>query len=394
MAAENSYIIVLVDSHGRDIPELPYRSNGYKIAVIGESGNNTPLDVATSHAIYSTCAEYNSRGRYGEEAATGLSAKLKSSVLPYRQKTRTVTKLAKYCKCSEEDIFKVSVPSFDKLFSFVGEQTWEKEHFGIFIVGHDDSNHGIKGVNHYPPQNIKDGVFARTTRERDKSIRSRIHVHNEILLSVLMADLKKHYNVETVIVIDYTCRYLHNHHDTAIARTLSAPNRVTHEPMSHSDNPTPRPAVGICPHPCRYCDSSYASSLDAPSPQASFGSRSFLIQPSQQAPSQSPFGATLPGFGATPHGFGATPPGFGATPPGFGATLPGFGAQSAPQGPRQSPFGAQSIRKFEETQSQNPIFRKGGHQSENYKRNSKKRKNKKYISRKNKKYISRKNKQI
>jgi hypothetical protein len=425
----NSYIIVVMDCHGGDKPLMPLPTTDYKIAVGGDCGNLTPFDDETSHAIYSTCAEYNSKDRSGADAAAGLGAKLRASVLPSgRQLTRT--KLAIGCRCSEQNIFKVSSPSYEKLFSFVGESKREKENFGIFIVGMVNRARGINGVTHNPPVNIKEELFTRTRPARHTFIAQNVHHNNQILLSVLLADLKRHYNVASVVIVDYSCRAVEDPHEQALGRTLSIPHRVTTEPMSQGDNPTPRAAVARCPHPCSFCPKLPAHSLSfgqavqqhyAPQqPQASLFApqqpQASLFAPQQQQPSLFAPQQQQPSLFAPqqqpslfapqqqqPSLFAPQQPQpllFAPQQPIHPHQLNPFThaamaahAASLQQKPgtffdtSSIPF-AQAIQKHEQSQQKDkqPFSRskKGGNQTQKYKKNSKKRNNKKYISRKNK----------
>jgi hypothetical protein len=423
---ENSYIIVVMDCHGADKPLWPLPSTDFKIAVGGDCGNLTPFDDETSHAIYSTCAEYNSKDRCGRDAAAGLGARLKASVLPSgRQLTRT--KLATGCRCSEENIFKVSSPSYEKLFSFAGESKREKENFGIFIVGMLHRARKIKGVTHNPPVNIKEELFTRTGPARHTLITQNVHHNNQILLSTLLADLKRHYNVANVVIVDYSCRAVEDPHQQALGRTLSIPHKVTTVPMTQDDNPTPRAAVSRCPHPCTICQKLREHSLSfgqavqqqqqpqpslfAPQqqPQPSLFAPQQQPQPSLFAPQQQPqpllfapkqqpqpslFAPKQPQQPIHPHQLNPfTHAAIAAQqqkpPQPFLIGLPAPTSQQQKPGTffdtSSIPF-AQAIQKHEQSQQNKQPFpgsKKGGNHGQKYKKNSKKRNNKKYISRKN-----------
>ena len=253
----NSYIIVVVDCHGRDMPGIllnESQTKNYKISAGGECGSHITHDPEVKHTIYSTCAEYNSRDLSGYDASRGLSAMLKRSVLPNGIEL-TQDRIASRCETtSPTDIFKVSRPSFDKVFSFDGSKQWEIDFFGIYLVGMYNPNvFNTHGVFHNPPANIKNEIFLRTIMIREEYRENHYYQgHNSILLSILLTDLKHHYGVANVIVIDFSCRTTIVPELGNIGRTLSYPNRETGEPMETDQNP-PRPISEYrCPFPCTF----------------------------------------------------------------------------------------------------------------------------------------------
>ena len=247
-----SYIIVVLDCHGRDIPTrfIDGVSLGcFKISASGDSGYLAYHDDHVSHAIYTTCAEYNSQHHSGEEAALTLGEMLRSSRLA--KGGLTIHTISKANGCPVNKIFKTSRPTYDKLFSFTASQTWERENFGIFIVGGCNSVNNTKGVNHNPPANIKDAVFTGTKWDRALFPGQ---APEDILLSTVTQYLKRTYNVNNVIIVDWSCRHTTDDFTTFIGRTMSG-EAQTHTPMETGDTPVRVSASAYrCPHPCPVCD--------------------------------------------------------------------------------------------------------------------------------------------
>jgi hypothetical protein len=259
----DSYIIVVVDCHGGEMPGIlldESQGRNYKISAGGECGSHITHDPEVKHTIYSTCAEYNSRDLSGYDASRALSARLKRSVLPNGELTQD--RIASKCRTtSPTDVFKVSAPSYDKVFNFEGSKEWEIEFFGIYLVGmYNPSIFNAHGVFHNPPVNIKNEIFLRTIMVREEYRQKHYYPgHHAILLSILLTDLKHHYRVANVIIIDFSCRTTRIPELGAIGRTLSNPKRETGEPMETDQNPTRPICEYRCPFRCKPCDDRIAA---------------------------------------------------------------------------------------------------------------------------------------
>jgi hypothetical protein len=249
----DSYVIVVVDSHGGDLPSRNisgYNAGIYKIAAAGDCGYDSIHNLSVSHAIYSTCAEYNSQHLRALEASTTLSHMLKSSSTPDGLPTTQV--ISSKNGCPQDRIFNITHPTFDKLFEFSTDKQWERDNFGIFLVGHCDSakHPRKKGVTNNPAINIKDTVFAKTGFIR-ATYSSDCSSPNGILLSTLTTSLKDIYQVSNVIIVDWTCRYTASEPER-LGRVRSIP--ITTLPMETSDTPARViPDRFQCPHQCPYC---------------------------------------------------------------------------------------------------------------------------------------------
>jgi hypothetical protein len=247
----NSYVIVVIDSHGLDLPSRNISGEDagiFKIAAAGDCGHDSIHNLSVSHAIYATCAEYNSQHLRALDASTTLSHMLKSSTTPDGFPTTQV--ISAQNGCSQDKIFNLTHPTFDKLFEFSSDEEWERDNFGIFLVGHCDSAKypRRKGVSNNPAVNIKDAVFAKTGFIR-ATYSSDCNRPDGILLSTLANSLKDIYQVSNVIIVDWTCRFTQDF-QARLGRVRSIP--ITTSPLPH----TPArviPSGFQCPHKCEYC---------------------------------------------------------------------------------------------------------------------------------------------
>ena len=249
----DSYMIIIMDCHGEDMPLKTFygKEQGcFKISAAGESGCLAYQDQHVSHAIYSTCAQYNSRDVSGGAAALALGDMLRNSRLANGELTTVA--MSRTSQCNPDTIFKTSIPTYDKVFSFSQEKQWERDNFGIFLVGGYDRARGYQGVPNNPPENIKDAVFAGSRIEKMRMYPRQ--PADEIFLSTLTGYFKREYNVATLIVVDWSCRATEDEFGTELGRTYSG-KALTHAPSVTGPGPARVSASAYrCPHPCPVCD--------------------------------------------------------------------------------------------------------------------------------------------
>ena len=220
----------------------------YKISAAGDCGYLAHRDLRVSHALYSTCAEYNSQHSSGDDAALTLGDMLRNSRINTGELTSEIISRANGCPIDK--ILKTSIPEFDKLFTFTDIDENERAEFGIYITGMKNFNR--KGVTHNPPENIKDAVFAGTHQQRNAQFPTQRQ--DSILLSTLNQYLQETYRVATVIIVDYSCRWTSDELVTHFGRAMSN-EHITNTPMETDDTPTRvRPLQYRCPHPCPICN--------------------------------------------------------------------------------------------------------------------------------------------